>query len=157
LRALARSSSSASAPAAFAAQEAQQKFPLFGVPCQALIDYHQQYVSAALSTTGTVMVAIPNSAKTREIIVIAGAAKNTGAKIATITGADGPLVPLADVDLRVETFDNAGLLTPTVSRLASLVIVDILAIGTALRRDPQQLDQIAQMKDRFMAFRSNGP
>jgi RpiR family carbohydrate utilization transcriptional regulator len=66
-------------------------------------------------------------------------------------------VPLADVDLRVETFDNAGLLTPTVSRLASLVIVDILAIGTALRRDPQQLDQIAQMKDRFMAFRSNGP
>jgi RpiR family carbohydrate utilization transcriptional regulator len=116
------------------AQDAQQKFPLFGVPCQALIDYHQQYVAATLSTTGTVMVAISNSAKTREIIVIAEAAKNAGAKVVTITGADGLLVPLADVDLRVETLDNADLLTPTVSRLASLVIIDIMAIARTARK-----------------------
>lgn len=139
------------------AQDAQQKFPLFGVPCQALIDYHQQYIAATLATAEMVMVAVSNTAKTRETIVVAEAAKNAGAKIITITGADGPLVLLADVDIRVKTFEDTDLLTPTVSRLASLVVVDILATGTALRRDPKQLDRIAQMKERLAVLRSKGP
>src|SRR5437870_8894782 len=43
------------------AQDAQQKFPLFGIPCEAYVDGHQQFIAASMSGPETVCVAIPNT------------------------------------------------------------------------------------------------
>jgi RpiR family carbohydrate utilization transcriptional regulator len=135
------------------AQDAQQKFPLFGVPCQAPADYHQQFIAASMGGPLTVTVAISNTGRTQTTFRVAEAAKAAGGRVISITGDDGPLSELADLDIRASTFEDTDYYTPTVSRLAALVIVDILATGVAMRRGPEALDQIRTMKEQLAQMR----
>ncbi len=135
------------------AQDAQQKFPLFGVPCQAPIDYHQQFIAAAMSDSTTVVVAISNTGRTQTTIRVAQATKDAGGTVVSITGDDGPLSQLADLDVRASTFEDTDYYTPTVSRLAALVVIDILATGIAMRRGPEGLNRIRAMKEQLAIMR----
>ena len=135
------------------AQDAQQKFPLFGVPCQAPSDYHQQFIAASMSEPSTVVVAISNTGRTQTTIRVAEAAKQSGARVISITGDVGPLSELADLDIRASTFEDTDYYTPTVSRLAGLVIVDILATGVAMRRGSGGLERIRVMKEKLAQMR----
>ena len=68
--------------------------------------------------------------------------------------ADGALrCSAADVALIVRTSENTDIYTPTTSRLAALVVVDLLATGVALRRPPEQLESVREMKRRLAAMR----
>jgi RpiR family transcriptional regulator, carbohydrate utilization regulator len=137
------------------AQDAQQKFPLFGVPCQAPADYHQQFISASMSDASTVTVAISNTAKTQTTVRVAEAAKAAGGKVLAITGDAGPLSTVADLELRVRTFEDTDYYTPTASRLAALVAIDILATGVAMRRGASSLERIRLMKDHLAEMRAS--
>jgi RpiR family transcriptional regulator, carbohydrate utilization regulator len=128
------------------AQDAQQKFPLFGKVCQAPLDYHQQFIAATMSSPQTVTIAISNTGRTRTVIDVADAAKTAGGKVISVTGADSPLSHLADLDIRASTFEDTESYTPMVSRLAGLVIIDILATGVALRGGEPSLERILTMK-----------
>lgn len=136
------------------AADAQQKFPLFGVPCQAPADLHQQFIAATMGGAGTVTVAISQTGATVETIRIAEAARAAGGAVITLTGDDGALAALADVDIRISTFEDTDFYTPSVSRLAGLVVVDVLATGVALRRDPRQLHRVQRMKEQLAGFRA---
>jgi RpiR family carbohydrate utilization transcriptional regulator len=136
------------------AQDAQQKFPLFGVPCQAPADHHQQFIAASLSVESTVVVALSHTAGTRSTIQVARAAKNAGARVIAISGASGPLTQHADLDIRVNTFEDTDIYTPTVSRLAALVVIDILAAGVAMRRGKPWSARVRAMKDDLARMRS---
>ncbi len=135
------------------AQDAQQKFPLFGVPCQAPTDYHQQFIAATMSQPTTVTVALSNTGRTRTTISVAEAAKQAGGIVISITGDDGPLAQLAHLNIRASTFEDTDYYTPTVSRLAGLVIVDILATGVAMRRGGDELVRVRVMKERLAQMR----
>ncbi|WP_382308033.1 SIS domain-containing protein [Herbiconiux sp. UC225_62] len=135
------------------AQDAQQKFPLFGVPCQAPADYHQQFIAASMADDRGVIVAISNTARTHTVVSVAEAAKKKGARVLAIVGADGPLTEIADISIRVSTFEDTDLYTPTVSRLAGLVIVDILATGASMRRGPDAARRIQIMKEDLAQMR----
>lgn len=134
------------------AQDAQQKFPLFGVPVQAPADFHQQFIAAALSQSTSVVVAISNTGHTEQAIIAANAAKKAGATLISITGRESPLSELADVPLILRTFEDTDLYTPSTSRLAGLVLVDILATGVALRR-PERSAAIRRMKGELAQMR----
>ena len=136
------------------AQDAQQRFPLFGVPCQAPVDAHQQFMAAVLSGPGSVTVAISHTGLTAETLRVAQAAKDAGATVIALTGQPGPLTELADVALVVRTFEDTDAYTPTVSRLAGLVVIDVLATGVLLRRGAPGLDRLRNMKERLAAMRS---
>lgn len=135
--------------------DAQQKFPLFGIPCHAPSDYHQQFIAATLSLPSSVTVAISNTARTETTARVARAASEAGGQVIAITGAQGPLSSLADLEIRATTFEDTDFYTPTASRLASLVIVDILATGVAMRRDPAWLDRVRAMKDDLAQLRGH--
>lgn len=135
------------------AQDAQQKFPLFGVPCQAPTDYHQQFIAATMSTPTTVMVAISNTGRTQTTFRAAEEAKRSGGKVISITGDEGPLSAIADLDIHASTFEDTDYYTPTVSRLAALVVVDILATEIAMRRGPEGLARIRVMKEKLAHMR----
>ncbi len=108
---------------AIVAQDLQQKFPLFGIPCNATTDSHQQLMAVSMMDTRGVVVAISNTGNTHSIIELARLAQERGAKIIAMTGAaDSPLSDYADVLLTVETLDNTDLFTPTTSRIAALVV-----------------------------------
>lgn len=135
------------------AQDAQQKFPLFGVPCGAQNDSHQQIMVASMMRPGDVAVAISNTGRTRSIIEIARSAHASGAKVICLTGSESPLAAECDVTLTVETLDNTNLLTPTISRIAALVIIDILSTAVALRRGEQHQERFRKMKERLNKLR----
>lgn len=128
------------------ARDAQQKFPLFGVPCGAQVDSHQQIMVASMMRPGDVAVAISNTGKTRAIIETARIARENGARVIGLTGSDSPLVTYCDVALIVETLDNTDIYTPTISRIAALVVIDVLSTAVALRQGDTHTRRFTRMK-----------
>ena len=136
------------------AADAQQKFPLFGVPCGAQADSHQQIMTASMMKQGDVAVAISNTGNTRSILDAAKTARENGAMVIGITGSNSLLGQYCDVTLIVETLDNTNIYTPTISRIAALVVIDILSTGVALRRGQAQSGQFQKMKSKLQALRT---
>lgn len=138
------------------ARDAQQKFPLFGVPCGAPTDSHQMYMTADMLGAGDVAVAISNTGQTREVVQAAKVARARGAATIGITGEAGsPLAAHCDLALLVETLENTDLYTPTVSRLSHLVVIDILSTAVSLRRGAAHHDRVARMKDGLARLRGS--
>lgn len=136
------------------AQDAQQKFPLFGIPCGAQTDAHQQIMTASLMGRGQVAVVISNTGSTRSIIEIADLARGTGAKVIGLVGNTSPLMAHCDVTILIETLDNTDVYTPTISRIAALTVIDVLSTAVAMRREPAQRNRIAAMKQQLRDLRS---
>ena len=136
--------------------DAQQKFPLFGVPCGAQLDSHQQIMAASMMGQGDVAVVISNTGRTRSIVEIARTARAAGGKVIALTGSDSPLASECDVKLMVETLDNTNIFTPTISRIAALVVVDILSTAVAFRRGRDHQERVRQMKRRLNELRFGG-
>jgi RpiR family transcriptional regulator, carbohydrate utilization regulator len=137
------------------ASDAQQKFPLFGIPCGAQIDSHQQIMVASMLRPGDVAVVISNTGKTRSVIEIARTARESGARVIGITGSDSPLVTYCDVSLIVETLDNTNIYTPTISRIAALVVIDVLSTAVALQGGAEHMERFTLMKRRLNELRFN--
>ena len=132
---------------AIVAQDLQQKFPLFGIPCNATMDSHQQLMAATMMRPGSVAVAISNTGATQSIIELARLAREQGAKVIALTGArDTALVDYSDVVINVETLDNTDLYTPTTSRVAALVVADILSTLVGRRMGDEHGLRLIRMK-----------
>jgi len=128
------------------ARDAQQKFPLFGVPCGAQLDSHQQIMAASMLKPGNVAIVISNTGRTRSILDVAQLARKSGASVIGITGSQSPLVDHCDVAIIAETLENTNIYTPTISRIAALVVIDILSTAVALRRDSRYQERFQTMK-----------
>ena len=137
------------------AQDALQQAVLLGVPCAAPIDMHQQFMVASMMRPGGVLVAISNTGRSRSVLEITAQAKRKGAVVVGIVGGPSPLLDLADVGIVLRTFEDTNTYTPTVSRLAGLVLVDALATAVALRRGPGHLEQLHDMKMALSEFRGS--
>jgi RpiR family carbohydrate utilization transcriptional regulator len=107
-----------------------------------------------MTQPGDVAVAISNTGNTIAIIDIAKVARKNGATVIGISGSDSPLIRNCDVGLIVETLENTDIYTPTISRIAGLVVIDILATGVALRRDAAHDAKLSRMKRRLAAMRT---
>lgn len=138
------------------AHDAQQKFPLFGVPCGAQGDSHQQVMIASMMRPDDVAVLISNTGTTRSIIEVAEIVRESGAKVIGLIGSDSALVGHCDVPILIETLDNTNVYTPTTSRIAALVVVDILSTSVALKRSADHQQRVAAMKQRLQKFRLGG-
>jgi RpiR family transcriptional regulator, carbohydrate utilization regulator len=137
------------------AQDALQQAVLLGVPCAAPIDLHQQFMAASMLQPGSVLVAISNTGRSRSILEITVQAKSRGATIIGVVGEPSPLLDLADVGIVLRTFEDTNTYTPTVSRLAGLVLVDVLATAVAVRRGPGHLERLQEMKVALSEFRGS--
>jgi RpiR family carbohydrate utilization transcriptional regulator len=137
------------------AQDALQQAVLFGVPCAAPVDLHQQFMSASMCRPGSVLVAISNTGRTTSILEIAEQGRRCGAKVLGVTGGPGPLLDMADVGVVLRTFEDTDIYTPTISRLAGLVLIDVLATAVAVRRGPEHLERLGQMKEALSSFRGS--
>jgi RpiR family carbohydrate utilization transcriptional regulator len=136
------------------AEDAGQKFPLFGVPCRAQPDFHQQIMAASMMRPRDLAVVISNTGRTRQIVEVAALARANGAKIIGLVGAEGPISALCDATLLVETLDNTNVYTPTTSRIAALVVIDILSTAVALGRDDAHNARLQEMKRRLNKVRA---
>jgi RpiR family carbohydrate utilization transcriptional regulator len=137
------------------AQDALQQAVLFGVPCSAPIDLHQQFMTASMCGPGSVVVAISNTGRSTSILDIAAQGKRRGATLIGIAGGPSPLIDLADVGLILRTFEDTDIYTPTVSRLAGLVLIDVLATAVAVQRGRDHLERLGEMKEALSSFRGS--
>jgi RpiR family carbohydrate utilization transcriptional regulator len=134
-------------------QDVAQKFPLFGVPVNAPVDVHQQFIAATLATPRTVVLAISNTATTPEVLEAAHEAHARGAAVIALCGKQGPITEAADTTLLVSTMDDTDVYTPSTSRLAALAIVDILAVCVAVNQSPERIADLERMKSRLSDMR----
>lgn len=136
------------------AQDAQQKFALLGCTCSYQIDAHQQYIAASMLGPQDVAVAISNTGTTRSVIEFVRTARLNGVRVIAISGARSPLIEQSDVGIVVETRENTDLYTPTISRLAALIVIDILSTNVAIRHGPSHAARIQEMKKGLAEMRA---
>jgi RpiR family carbohydrate utilization transcriptional regulator len=119
------------------AADAQHKFFRSGVPTVAYSDPHIHAISAALLGPGDAVVAISQRGGSTALLHSVQLARHAGADIIVIAPSGTPLAALATVLLPVDLPVDTDPYRPITARLAHLVVIDILAVGLALRRGPE--------------------
>jgi glucokinase len=116
------------------ADDAQFKFLRFGVPSTAVTDTRLQALASAVLRKGDVLVIISSSGRIDELVDSADRARERGAAVLAITASHSPLAKKADVALIVDHVEDVATHVPMVSRILHLLVIDILAVGVAMRR-----------------------
>ena len=107
------------------ADEAQVKFLRFGVPCSSVTEARLQVLPADVVKPNDVVVVISSSGRTDQLLAVADTANQS------------PLARKADVALIVDHVEDVATHVPMVSRILHLLVIDILAVGVAMRPEPQ--------------------
>lgn len=119
------------------AADAQHKFFRAGVPTVAYADPHIHSISASLLQKGDVVVAISQRGNSTALLRSVQLARKAGADVIALTPSGTPLADLATVLVPIDLSFNIDPYTPISARLAHLVVIDILAVGLALKRGPE--------------------
>ncbi|GJH08923.1 bifunctional transcriptional regulator/glucokinase [Caballeronia novacaledonica] len=116
------------------AQDAHYKFFRFGIPTIAYGDLYMQAASAALLGKGDVIVAVSKSGRAPELLRVLEVAMQQGATVIAITSSNTLLAKRATVALETDHIEIRESQLSMISRILHLVIIDILAVGVAIRR-----------------------
>jgi RpiR family transcriptional regulator, carbohydrate utilization regulator len=142
------------------AMDAQHKFFHFAVPCVAYTDLHMQLMSAAALGPEDVVVAISHTGRTRDLVASVSLARRSGATVIGVTDPDSPLGQLCSIVVGAPVPENTDVYMPTLSRIAHLLVIDVLAVGVALRGGPAMAERLERMKevlhDRRLPLGSDG-
>jgi len=125
------------------AEDAQFKFLRFGMPCGAYTDPRLQGLAADVLREGDVAVVISSGGRLPELISVVEKAQERGARVVAITASQSPLAKKADVTLIVDHIEDIETHLPMVSRILHLLVIDILAVGVAMRRSPDSIAALA--------------
>lgn len=115
------------------ADDALFKFLRFGVPSASFKDPRLQLLAAKVLGPADVAVLISRSGRADELLAVADLARSRGAAVVAITASHSPLARKADVALIVDHAEDAATQMPMVSRILHLLVIDILAVGVAMR------------------------
>ncbi|MDB5793753.1 MAG: hypothetical protein JWR25_132 [Noviherbaspirillum sp.] len=119
------------------AADAQHKFFRSGVPTVAYADPHIHSISASLLAKGDVVVAISQRGNSTALLRSVHLALKAGADVIALAPSGTPLAGLATILVAIDLNFNIDPYTPISARLAHLVVIDILAVGLALKGGPE--------------------
>lgn len=128
------------------AQDIQHKFFRLGIPTVAYIDPHVYNMSALSLSRGDVVVTVSNSGRAQDIIESAENALSVGADVIALTCSGSPLARIATVALLSDVVEDADIFVPMTSRMAHLLIGDILTVAVALRKGEALQERLARNK-----------
>ena len=126
------------------ADDAQFKFLRFGVPCSSVTEARLQALSANVLKPTDVVVIISSSGRIDELLTVADTARQRGAAVLAITASQSPLARKADVALIVDHVEDVATHVPMVSRILHLLVIDILAVGVAMRHGGHSMAALPQ-------------
>jgi RpiR family carbohydrate utilization transcriptional regulator len=130
----------------FMASDAQARFSRLGLVSNFYFDAHLQLVSAATMNKHDVALAISHIGRMPFLLETVDVAKEQGAMIIAITRPDTPLAERADVVLPVVVPADPSMRVGTEAYLAQMAYVEILMVGTGLRRGPPALRQLKRVR-----------
>ena len=116
------------------AQDAQFKFLSLGISSTSYTDTRLQKLAAAVVGSGVVVVIISTSGRVGELLEVADVARGRGAQVLAVTAGQTPLARKADLALVVDHAEDVATHLPMIGRILFLLMIDILAVGVAMRR-----------------------
>jgi RpiR family carbohydrate utilization transcriptional regulator len=134
------------------AADAQHKFFRSGVPTVAYSDPHIHSISASLLTKGDTVVAISQRGNSTALLRSVQLARKMEADVITLAPSGTPLAELATVLVPIDLSFNIDPYTPISARLAHLVVIDILAVGLALKRGPEFRNKMQNAQKALQKF-----
>ena len=120
------------------AADAQHKFFRSGIPTVAYADPHIHSIAASLLKKGDAVVAISQRGNSIALLRSVQLAHACGADVVILAPSGTPLAELATVLIPIDLHFHTDPYTPISARLAHLVVIDILAVGLALRLSPER-------------------
>ncbi|NGP44427.1 MurR/RpiR family transcriptional regulator [Bacillaceae bacterium SIJ1] len=116
------------------AQDAAHRFSRIGKECEVQQDSHFQAMAAAGLTKGDVAVGLSISGSTKDTVRHLELAREAGARIICLTSnAKSPITKVADIELLMTARENPLQGGSLSGKIAQLAIIDILAVGVAMR------------------------
>ena len=131
---------------AVVAEDAQLKFFRLGKPAIAYSDPHIQHAAAALLDRNALVIAISHSGRSSDILKTVEIARAARAKVIAVTATRSPLAQSSDIALTVDVDEDSDIFSPVKSRLAQMVVLDVLAVGVAVRGGDHMLEQLARAR-----------
>lgn len=130
------------------AENARMRFYRIGKRCIVYNDPNQQAVSASLLTPKDLAMGISNSGRTKSTVNALRRAKESGAKTICITNFDqSPITKHAQIRLFTSTQDSAFFQESMVSRIAQMILIDILYAGLAIQSFDDSIAKIEISSD----------
>ncbi|WP_106476820.1 transcriptional regulator HexR [Phytohalomonas tamaricis] len=136
------------------AVDAQHKFFRLQISTAAYSDPHMQHMSAATLDEGDVVVAISQTGRTTALLSSVKLAQEAGATVIGLCPRDTPLAQEATLPILIDVFEDTEVYTPMSSRIAHLVVIDILAVGVAKTRGPRLVEQLQAVKRSLSPLRT---
>lgn len=118
----------------FVATDAQYRFCRLGVTCNAYLDVHQQFWSASLLDSQSVVIALSTNGATKNIIETSRLAAKAGARVIGIIGREAsPLHSLCHMTFSLPCQEPAPAIMRLSTRIVQLTLLDALFVTTLLR------------------------
>jgi RpiR family transcriptional regulator, carbohydrate utilization regulator len=136
------------------ASDAQHKFFRLQLSSAAYTDPHIQHMSALSLSESDVIVAISQSGRTRALIQSVELALEAGATVIGLAPQDTPLIKLCTIPIFVNMEEDLQVFTPVSSRIAHLLVIDVLAMGVARLRKDLLKDYLKRINKSLKALRT---
>lgn len=135
------------------AADAQHKFFRLLLTAAAYSDPHMQAMSAVTLKPGDVAICISQSGRSKDLLITANLVRETGATLITLCPGQTPLAELADINVAIDVHEDTEVYTPLTSRIAHLVVIDVLAMGVAMARGPSLVNHLKSVKRSLRSLR----
>ena len=135
------------------AADAQHKFFRLLLTAAAYSDPHMQAMSAVTLKPGDVAICISQSGRSKDLLITANLVRESGATLITLCPGQTPLADLSDVNLAIDVQEDTEIYTPLTSRIAHLVVIDVLAMGVAMARGPSLVNHLKSVKRSLRSLR----
>ena len=135
------------------AADAQQKFFRLLLTAAAHSDPHMQAMSAATLKPNDVVICISQSGRSKDLLITSNLVRESGATLITLCPSKTPLAELSMVNLAIDVHEDTEIYTPLTSRIAHLVVIDVLAMGVAMARGPSLVKHLKRVKRSLRSFK----
>ncbi|HBD12813.1 MAG TPA: transcriptional regulator [Porticoccaceae bacterium] len=139
------------------ARDAQHRFFRLRLATAAYSDPHLQNMSATSLTPGDVVVAFSQSGRTEALLESIDLVKKNGAIVIALAPTGSPVAQAATIPLTIDVEEDIQIYTPLSSRIAHLIVIDVLAIGVAQQKGPELQEHLQQMQENLNSLRVAQP
>ena len=136
------------------AADAQHKFFRLQLSTAAYTDPHIQHMSAIALESDDVVVAISQSGETQALLQSVHLAREAGAKVIGLAPENTSLSKQCSMPRYVNMEEDLQSYTPVSSRIAHLVVIDVLATGVARHRKPLLKEHLKRLEKSQRALRT---
>ncbi len=133
--------------------DAQHKFYRLKVSAVAYSDPHLQSICAVSLSAGDVVVAVSQTGRTKDLLHSVKLAKENQATVISLCPGDTPLAELATLPIHIDIEEDKDLSALMSSRVVHLVVIDVLAVGLAMKLGPGVIDHLKAVRRSLRSLR----